>query len=692
MVQLLVLVAHNGKTLQLGSVLGSTPIAAVQEVLEELTGIGVANQIAMCAGARLDPVRTLSSYGLPSTFAEEQPVFLYDKAYLRPGANPPRREDFDKITPRVSCEVAVAEHHPLCSAHLEGLRKLPGHELSFQSHQMTAQEHWAVGQKYFQMCKRLLSEQEVQARAIDAARANIQLHFHSIGTGFAEFLSNYSVQKRKHVEVLEEHGPLMDLMRATHLHPDLQRDGRVKLMDLVPEEKLRKWAESCRKAHTHFSEKVANLEGLFGSLKRDVEALFMQAPSVDLDDLGKVLGEKEDLLEEHGSIIQVLGKDLATVKSLVEECVKCLGSNVSESEATLDACAALESMNDSHVKQFLPRLKECTYKLEEFCCQCLDSKNRMTLDVVNQLQQISGQQNRIRDMKNKLVAFREVYKRQDEAFAELVLVGRIPQVYKAALSECVRRQAWMEMYSGQAVRLLEHMDKVRAREMAKRDALQRETTCILPAELLAHMGLSSYPPKCEISIPEKEEHLLQVNLADVDQVAPCQPASTQITLEESASEPSVAKSCLDDLDGTKGASSSYLEQKGGTASPENANEEQDLRLENAKLRANLAGLIAFQHLHHNIETDCFNLDRDGTDYLDKNDEGSIRNVDSEKEPAEVSSEQTINRLKEALQNHERLNKIIEARLQKVTCLSTAQENQIQDLKGKLAVLKSGRND
>lgn len=48
----------------------------------------------------------------------------------------------------------------------------------------------------------------------------------------------------------------------------------------------------------------------------------------------------------------------------------------------------------------------------------------MSADVLGQLQRISGQQSRIRDMKNKLAAFNEVLARQDAAFSELKVVHR----------------------------------------------------------------------------------------------------------------------------------------------------------------------------------------------------------------------------------------------------------------------------
>ena len=43
---------------------------------------------------------------------------------------------------------------------------------------------------------------------------------------------------------------------------------------------------------------VQELEQLFVGLKADVEALFMQAPSVDLDDLGRRMEGLQKLIED----------------------------------------------------------------------------------------------------------------------------------------------------------------------------------------------------------------------------------------------------------------------------------------------------------------------------------------------------------------------------------------------------------
>ncbi|GMH33246.1 hypothetical protein BSKO_01080 [Bryopsis sp. KO-2023] len=675
----LVLVAHSGRTLQLGSVQPTTRVGAVQEVLEELTGITVSEQIAMCRGTRLEPSHCLSVYELPTedgTSAEDSPVFLYSKAYIRPGACLPAEEVLPKFVPKPYPLGELNAEHPLQRAASPLVRALPDYELRFQHQQVTAQEFWDVSQKYFQHCQQLLSEQEVQSRTIDAARANIQLHFNSISRAFTEFLNGFHQQQGLHGEVLREFERDMDVLMGTELCPGLRTEKWEKLVDLLPEGKLRQWAESCRKAHRHFAEKVADLEGLFSVLKSDVEALFMQAPSVDLDDLGLLLADKEHLLEEHGSIIQVLSKDLATVRKLVEDTVKLLGSERLSSGAVHDACGAMESMDESHTGQFIPRMKECTAMLEEFCSHCLECKNRMTRDVLGQLQLISTQQSKIRDMKNKLAAFKEVAGKQDEAFAELMLVRRIPAAYKAALSECIRRKAWMEMYSGQAVRLAEHMGKVRTREVAKRETIQKEISCFLPTEMYSRMGLMEQPPHCQITVPAGEDKLLPVTIHDVRRITSISGSNlSKGKLEAHGSDASQTGA-------PPSPSTESSEIEGGPMYHPTNKQGQDLELENAKLRADLASQIAARHVQYLerpyfMEVGVTGKSGQQAQEPQQQDQGEV---------GDSAKQEVVNKFSEALKAQERLNGQLESRLADETRQKQTYESRIFELEDKLEEL------
>lgn len=76
----------------------------------------------------------------------------------------------------------------------------------------------------------------------------------------------------------------------------------------------------------------------------------LQAPSVDLDGLGKSLATHEALLDEHACVVQVLAKDLRSVCGLVEEVVKAMGQagpgGALRGGPLQDTAAAMESIHE----------------------------------------------------------------------------------------------------------------------------------------------------------------------------------------------------------------------------------------------------------------------------------------------------------------------------------------------------------
>jgi hypothetical protein len=126
--------------------------------------------------------------------------------------------------------------------------------------------------------------------------------------------------------------------------------------------------------------------------------------------------------------VQVLSKDLLTVRQLVEDVVAQLGGSAGGASlsgaAVHDTCAAVDTMHDNHLHSLLPRVRACDSAVVEFLLRCSDAKTRMTADVLEQLQGIAAQQSRIRDMKHKLAVFNEVLTRQAAAFAELQTATR----------------------------------------------------------------------------------------------------------------------------------------------------------------------------------------------------------------------------------------------------------------------------
>eukprot|EP00891_Asterochloris_glomerata_P000620 jgi/Astpho2/620/fgenesh1_pg.00013_%23_39_t len=581
----------------------------------------------MCNGAPLDPNRTLAAYKLPVEDPSiPRDVFLYCKAHLRSGATLPPPQQLTPFKINVPPPGAIPhEPHILDSAASPLLRTLPAYERSFRTHVQKAEEHVTVCLKYSAMCQQLVSEQEVQALAIDAARVNVEHHYQYICGSYGDFMDRYKQQHERHGELLQRFAQDMELLASITLHEGAGTDRIKRLIDMVPEQRLREWAENCRRSHEQFTDKVQELEQLFVGLKADVEALFMQAPSVDLDDLGRRMEGLQKLIEDQNSVLAVLRSDQARVERLVQDAVGQLTAAASASSVQpLDACYALEVMNDSHTQQLLPCMEQSHTEWEAFAGHCVDCKNCMTADVFGQLNKISAQQSKIRSMRNKLVAFREVANKQQEAFAELQLLRRVPTAYRHCLAECVRRAAFAELYAAKAGKLAEHMAKLRAKEVAQREAFKKH--------VLHNMGLELQPPHCSVSVPASEQGLLQVTLEDVRRLPRLDlQASVAVSLPfKDAGTPAGQSSCdvaasqaLQPLPGQMERSSPSLsptaraasssprgtpfsagaptqeEEALGPATEEEGSEQaaaagESLEIENARLRCELASQIALE--------------------------------------------------------------------------------------------------
>lgn len=100
-------------------------------------------------------------------------------------------------------------------------------------------------------------------------------------------------------------------------------------------------------------------------------------------------------------------------------------------------------------------------------------QNAMTRDVLHQLQTISSQQSRIREIKGMLALLREAAARLESEAGRLLDVRRVAAAYRHCLAECARRAAFADKYSHSAVRLAENMGWFREKEAATRDSFRK---------------------------------------------------------------------------------------------------------------------------------------------------------------------------------------------------------------------------
>mmetsp|Transcript_8377 Transcript_8377/g.29388 ORF Transcript_8377/g.29388 Transcript_8377/m.29388 type:complete len:898 (-) Transcript_8377:273-2966(-) len=583
---MLVLVALSGRSYELDCG-ANTRVEQVVQALASLTGVAATDQILICAGVKLDVGRTLSHYGLPGEGESAEGakrVFLYSKPTLRYGAPPPPPEPVQQ--PRVELPPAPSVHaavHPLDESSSPLIRALPHYERQFNHHLQKGQAVWRATQARFELCRKLVAEMHVQALAIDSARENVDVHFAYICKAHAEFEQLNATRQSLQADLLGTFEQDMVRLRDTELHPAVQVGGQRTLLDCVSEPKLRKWRDDCANSYEHFSRKVGDLSAMFTQLQNNVEELFMTGPDVDVGALEAKLEASHSHIEEQATIMQSLAKDLNTVKKLVEDTVGQISHDTSSSTSAmrpLDACSALDPMNESHLNSHLPTIEAADTQLERMLAYCVECKGAMSRCVCLQLQSISQLQSRIRDMRNKLAAFKEVGSRQEGLFRELQVVRRVPQSYRACLAEVARRHAYAQLYAAEAGKMAEQMGKYRDKEVTRREAFLKPHQHYLPGEVLRRMGLYEQPPQCEVSVPANDPGLLNISDSELRQLG------LDTFLRNKRALRSVPGTTRD-VDSEEDC---HTDTTDGPA--DESSECRSLSLENAKLRADLAAHVA----------------------------------------------------------------------------------------------------
>ncbi|KAL2629619.1 hypothetical protein R1flu_014305 [Riccia fluitans] len=511
-------VAENGKSYEL-ECQQSTTIQELQSILHQISGIPVQDQMLITTqDNRLEAHRTLYSYGLPS---KNKLVFLFNRCRLAVNSPYPPPEDYEVINVEVPPPPSVAGSHPLDEASDPALRALPSYERQFKYHYEKGLAIITASQMKFDACRRLLREQEMQDKAMETARGNMDYFYKIIKQSYSEFTKNYNRQYKQHSELLTNVDRDLERLRSCKLHPGLCTPQFKTLLDCVKEARVRKWAEDCANNFRQLNAKVADLKENYTRMDNNVQTLFSAKPIVNVRKLAETIEGHNQFIEEQASIIQSLSKDVNTVKKLVDDCVS--SQHTTQRNGPLrphDAVSALGPMYDVHDKIHLPRMEECDRELGKLLKYCQDRKTAMTRSVHSRLQSVASLQSGLKDLRNQLAVFKEAMNRQAEYFTELRIVRRMGSAYKACLAEVVRRKAWMKLFMGQAGQLAERMARKREVEMARRDDFLKEHLLYFNREVLELLGLYENPSLCVVNIPPFDTTLLELDIIDVERYAP----------------------------------------------------------------------------------------------------------------------------------------------------------------------------
>lgn len=303
--KVLVHIAENGRSYDIKCD-GNTPVEAVMQYIESVSGINFNDQLVLCLEMKLEPQRQLSTYNLPSDDPNRE-VFIFNKVWLQNNSPPPPPEQVDIIEiPDPPTPSLLDNPHRLDDASDPALKALPSYERQFRYHYNCGHVICSRTQARIQACERLLKEQEVQERALDVARSNLEQYYRVINQNYLDFMKRYSQQHRIHSDLVASFGRNIERLRSIKLHPDLQTTNCKILLDFVKEENLRKVAENCSNSHRQFENKVSQFKQMFGEVKLKVDELFSCKTPSHVRNLELIIKEYHRYITEQESIMQSL--------------------------------------------------------------------------------------------------------------------------------------------------------------------------------------------------------------------------------------------------------------------------------------------------------------------------------------------------------------------------------------------------
>lgn len=590
--KLLVHVAENGHSFEINCD-EDTVIETVQRFLESVTGIQLNDQLLLYLGMKLEQQRPLSAYSLPS---DDREVFLFNKARMRNNSLPPAPEPVETVDiPDPRSPSSSNDSHPLDDASDPALKALPSYERQFRYHFQFGHAVYSRTLAKMNICERLYREQKVQERALEIACQNLDHFYRMILQNYRDFDKFYLHQYRGHTKLLINSGRDIEKLRSWKILPALQTANRKCLLDFVKEENLRKIVEECSVSHRQFEIKVSEFKGDFGELKRNAEYLFSAKASSLVEDLEVMIREHQRYTTEQRSIMQILSKDVNTVKKLVDD---CLTSQLSSSLRPHDAVSALGPMYDSHDKS-LPRMQACEEAISHLVDFCQNKKNEMNIFVHNYMQKIAYVQFTIKDARFKFSVFQEAMKRQSDQFEPLRVVRGIGPAYRACLAEVVRRKATMKLYMGMAGQLAERLAAKREAEVRRREEFLKVHSSYIPRDTLTAMGLFDTPNQCDVNITPFDTNLLDIDISDIDRYAPEHLAGFFSKTEKHGTpkcSSSVSNDSSQSVEVTEGSDTDFSEKLDSLELLDGSELEiagtSKIEVENAQLKAELASKIA----------------------------------------------------------------------------------------------------
>uniref|UniRef100_A0A7S3P905 Autophagy-related protein 11 C-terminal domain-containing protein n=1 Tax=Amphora coffeiformis TaxID=265554 RepID=A0A7S3P905_9STRA len=329
-----------------------------------------------------------------------------------------------------------------------------------------------------QACRSCIQEQLVMGRALRAAVSNLSDHFYTAARTRAEFTATFQSKTADHASLLQRFDSVLSHLGAIALHPALvasaRASGRVlqTLLDTVPVDKERTWAEQCQVSHQRLVDSFAGLEtefsGLGTSASREEEARGDRQAEEALQSLrDEVEGMCKDIRDKQASRMELLTTCHRDVVNVIMAALK----SEDEDEAQ-GAFAPLGELSKTS-KDVVPSMREDDKTMKEIMERVAESKTKTMKRMKDRLQVISRAQSSIQRVLSIVGVLRDALAQQTENMSHLEHVEELPKSYQSFLAEISRRRAYGHAVTASSRAMMERLASMRADEVKARERFLR---------------------------------------------------------------------------------------------------------------------------------------------------------------------------------------------------------------------------
>mmetsp|Transcript_13873 Transcript_13873/g.32377 ORF Transcript_13873/g.32377 Transcript_13873/m.32377 type:complete len:870 (+) Transcript_13873:144-2753(+) len=349
-----------------------------------------------------------------------------------------------------------------------------------------------------QACKQCVQEQAVIARALRAAVSNLSDHFNGAARTRSEFTSLFQSKTAAHASLLQRFESTMANLGNIRLHPALvaiaRGSGRImeSLLDTVPVERERAWAQQCKTSHDRLLTLFAEVDAEFGKMgtpasregdtRRD---LLAEEHIQQLSD--EVQGAVQDIRDQQAQRVERLTADHGKVLKIIMDAIRSEVEEGKEEEVQLAFTPLRQISNDA--KDIVPDMEAVDRTMQELMAKVSDAKTEAMKRMKVRLREVSVAQSSIQRFLSSVNVLKAALNQQCDNMIHLEHVAELTTSYRDFLSELRRRRAYGEAVTSNSTAMMERLAVMRADEVKARE------------KFLRGPGRHLMPPFFEIFVP-----------------------------------------------------------------------------------------------------------------------------------------------------------------------------------------------